>query len=47
MLPFLGHVEGCKQCRDNPRFPCARGYELFQRAAETLVRKYDPSRAKA
>ena len=47
MLPFLEHVEGCKQCREHPRFPCVTGYDLFQRGAERLVRKHDPARAKA
>lgn len=47
MVPFLDHVEKCRQCREYPRHLCSEGYELFQRGAETLTRKLDPKRAKA
>lgn len=47
MLPFLEHVEQCEVCRNHPRNPCPKGYDLFQRGAERLVRKYDPQRPRA
>jgi hypothetical protein len=49
MLPFLDHVEKCRQCRERPRFPCVEGYRLFQEGAERLteIMEYDPRRAKA
>lgn len=47
MLPFLDHVEKCKQCRETPRFPCSVGYDLFQRGSDRITRAYDPNRAKA
>jgi hypothetical protein len=49
MLPFLGHVEKCKQCRERPRFPCVEGYRLFQEGAERLTQffEYDPKRPRA
>lgn len=47
MIPFLEHVEGCPVCKRWRGEPCARGYDLFQRGTERLVRKYDPDRPKA
>jgi hypothetical protein len=47
MIEWLDHVEGCDRCKRTPKFPCPVGYDLFQRTAERLARRYDPNRAKA
>lgn len=47
MTPFLEHVEKCERCRNTPRNLCSVGYDLFERCAAALARRYDPNRAKA
>jgi hypothetical protein len=46
MIPFQLHVRRCEVCRRWSRVPCARGYELFERAA-VLLTWAAPIRAKA
>ena len=47
MIKFLAHLHSCPICSSWPRTPCSKGYDLWERGAERLVRKYDPQRAVA